>query len=78
MPINYPPEKAGVALSGMGTPDLLGTLGTFTFFTDDPAEMARDASGGRIVKTQISNGSAQLLLEGPAIRLEKIMRLLRW
>ncbi len=71
MPINYPPEKAGVALSGMGTPDLLGTLGTFTFFTDDPAEMARDVSGGRIVKTQILNGRARLLLEGPGNPLRK-------
>ena len=41
IPTNYPPEKAGKGLSGMGTPDLLGTLGTFTFFTDDPLEMAR-------------------------------------
>lgn len=71
MPINYPPEKVGVALSGMGTPDLLGTLGTFTFFTDEPAEMAREVSGGRIVKTQVSNGRAELLLEGPGNPLRK-------
>ena len=28
--------KAGEALAGMGTPDLRGTQGTFTFYTDDP------------------------------------------
>ena len=30
MPTNYPPIQAGSAISGMGTPDLRGTLGTFS------------------------------------------------
>ncbi len=71
MPVNYPPEKAGLALAGMGTPDLLGTLGTFTFFTDDPIETAREVSGGRIVKAQVLNERAVLTLEGPANPLRK-------
>ena len=37
MPANFPPVTAkGKTLSGMGTPDLRGTYGTFTFYTDDP------------------------------------------
>ena len=41
MPTNYPPvERAGRALAGMGTPDLEGTFGTFTYYTDDPSEPA--------------------------------------
>jgi len=71
MPINYPPEPSGKALAGMGVPDLLGTLGTFTFFTDDPGETARTVSGGRIVKTEVSNGRAELTVEGPANPLRK-------
>jgi len=71
IPVNYPPEAAGIALSGMGTPDLLGTLGTFTFFTDDPVETAREVSGGRIIKTQVSNGRAELRIEGPPNPLRK-------
>ncbi len=71
MPINFPPEQAGIALSGMGTPDLIGTLGTFTFFTDDPMEMARDVSGGRIVKAEVVNRRALLRLQGPANPLRK-------
>ncbi len=71
IPVNYPPEPSGIALSGMGTPDLLGTLGTFTFFTDDPAEMPREVSGGRIVKTQVSNERAELRIEGPPNPLRK-------
>ena len=35
MPANYPPvETSGRAISGMGTPDLQGTSGVFTLFTD--------------------------------------------
>jgi predicted AlkP superfamily phosphohydrolase/phosphomutase len=34
MPTNYPPAPIGHALSGMGTPDLRGTLGMFSFFTE--------------------------------------------
>ena len=71
IPTNYPPEKAGKGLSGMGTPDLLGTLGTFTFFTDDPLEQPRSVPGGRIVKTSLENGRAFLTLEGPPNPLRK-------
>ncbi len=65
MPTNYPPDDSGRELAGMGTPDLLGTQGTFTFYTDDPEEVPRQVPGGRIVKTGVSNGRAVLLLEGP-------------
>ena len=65
MPTNYPPVAAGNALSGMGTPDLRGTLGTFTFYTDDPEELSHSVSGGRIVKVHLQEGSTTLPLEGP-------------
>ncbi len=65
MPTNYPPVDAGRALSGMGTPDLDGTLGTFTFFTDDIEEVSRSVSGGNIVKMHLTDGHAALELQGP-------------
>ena len=35
MPANFPPvESGGKAFSGMGTPDILGTPGTFSYYTD--------------------------------------------
>ncbi|HEX6546544.1 MAG TPA: alkaline phosphatase family protein [Bryobacteraceae bacterium] len=71
MPTNYPPVQAGHAISGMGTPDLRGTLGTFTFYTDDPEELSRDVSGGRIVKVDLQHGHAVLRLEGPPNALRK-------
>ena len=37
MPANFPPSgRATRELSGMGTPDLLGTYGTFSLYTSDP------------------------------------------
>ena len=71
MPANYPPIEAGEALAGMGTPDLRGTLGTFTLYTDDPAEISRSVSGGRIVKVPAFNNRATLKVEGPPNSLLK-------
>ena len=74
MPTNYPPIKAGDALAGMGTPDLRGTQGTFTYFTDDPEELSRDVPGGRIVKVHGENGRFTLPVEGPPNSLRKDSR----
>jgi predicted AlkP superfamily phosphohydrolase/phosphomutase len=71
MPTNYPPLPFGRALAGMGTPDLRGTLGTFTLFSNDPVEVARSVSGGRIVKVEMADGHAVLPLEGPPNSLRK-------
>ena len=71
MPTNYPPLEAGRALSGMGTPDLRGTLGTFTFYTDDPEEISRSLPGGRIVKVNFTGERAVLRVEGPPNSLRK-------
>jgi predicted AlkP superfamily phosphohydrolase/phosphomutase len=65
MPTNYPPIEAGHAIAGMGVPDLRGTNGTFTFFTDDPEELVRSVPGGSIVKVHVENNRAILPLEGP-------------
>ncbi|MGD2064747.1 MAG: alkaline phosphatase family protein, partial [Nitrospirota bacterium] len=37
VPANYPPVPSKArTLSGMGTPDILGTYGTFSYYTDQP------------------------------------------
>jgi predicted AlkP superfamily phosphohydrolase/phosphomutase len=72
VPMDYPPEDdAGAALSGLGVPDMQGTFGTFTFFTDDasftrPTESVRAVSGGRIVPVRVENRRAVLRVSGPA------------
>ena len=74
MPNNFPPEPAGEAIAGMGVPDMRGTEGTFTFYTDDPETAARDVPGGRIVKVQAANGRYVLPVEGPPNPLRKDRR----
>jgi predicted AlkP superfamily phosphohydrolase/phosphomutase len=76
MPTNYPPiQGAGDAIAGMGTPDLEGTFGTFTYYTDDPFEKAHDVSGGRIVPITVTNHRANLPIEGPPDTLRRDARL---
>jgi predicted AlkP superfamily phosphohydrolase/phosphomutase len=69
VPMDYPPEDdAAAALSGLGVPDMQGTFGTFTFFTDDSSFIGatRAVSGGRMVPVRVENGRAVLRVPGPA------------
>jgi predicted AlkP superfamily phosphohydrolase/phosphomutase len=67
VPANFPPTAGeAVALSGMGTPDLLGGYGTFTYLTDDPAVRAGDVPGGRIVRVAVRDHTIEGALLGPA------------
>jgi predicted AlkP superfamily phosphohydrolase/phosphomutase len=78
MPVNYPTVKGvGRELSGLGTPDLNGTFGTFTYYTDDPLEQARDVSGGRIVPVAAANHRVILPIEGPPNTLRRDRRPVR-
>jgi predicted AlkP superfamily phosphohydrolase/phosphomutase len=72
MPNNFPPlESKSQTLSGMGTPDMRGTFGTFTDFNDDPLEMTRSVSGGRIVRVSVEHNRVDLIIEGPENTLRK-------
>ena len=45
-PVTFPPDKImGRMLSGMGVPDILGTEGTFTFYTTEPLSSEKDYGG---------------------------------
>lgn len=45
-PVTFPPDEInGKMLSGMGTPDLLGTQGTFSFYTTAPETVTNDTGG---------------------------------
>jgi predicted AlkP superfamily phosphohydrolase/phosphomutase len=65
VPNNYPPVQAGQALAGMGTPDLRGTPGTFTYFTSDPEQLTHSVPGGEIVHVDPFHGEVTLTLQGP-------------
>lgn len=67
MPANFPPSGTATReLSGMGTPDILGTYGTFTFYTSEPfAFGGRSLSGGTVRTVDVGDGVVQSTLEGP-------------
>jgi predicted AlkP superfamily phosphohydrolase/phosphomutase len=67
MPANFPPSGlASRELSGMGTPDLLGTYGTFSFYTSGSLpENADSLSGGVVYPVQVDGGMVRAVLEGP-------------
>jgi predicted AlkP superfamily phosphohydrolase/phosphomutase len=67
MPANYPPSgRATRELSGMGTPDLLGTYGTFSFFTSDaPLYGDHAVAGGKVFPVRVERDVLQANLEGP-------------
>ncbi len=66
IPSNFPPVSTkGQTLSGMGTPDLRGTYGTFSFYTDDPMATAGAVEGGQIIPVQVTNSQVTAKLIGP-------------
>ncbi len=66
IPANFPPITAkGKTLSGMGTPDLRGTYGTFTFYTDDPTAAVGAVEGGEVVQVEVKNNRVTTNLIGP-------------
>ena len=66
MPANFPPSgTASRELSGMGTPDLLGTYGTFSFFTTVPERITEDVSGGVVYRAELVDNVLDATLVGP-------------
>ena len=67
LPANFPvvPEGGVRALSGMGTPDLLGGYGTFTYFSEEPVAGAHEMTGGRVVRIALRDHEIHTKLEGP-------------
>lgn len=67
VPANFPPDETWQTrtLSGMGTPDILGTYGTFQLFTDDPDFVGKTPSGGMVHEISVKDGRVETLLEGP-------------
>lgn len=53
-PVTFPPDKVyGRMISGMGVPDILGTEGTFSFYTTEPLDKGRDI-GGKVFQVEKS------------------------
>lgn len=67
MPADFPPSGTATReLSGMGTPDILGTYGTFTFFTSELFfDKSKISGGGEVVETWEEGGVVRAELTGP-------------
>ncbi|MFO7891076.1 MAG: alkaline phosphatase family protein [bacterium] len=72
LPANYPvTEGKAKQISGLGTPDLLGTYGTFTLFTENRSSNLENVSGGRVVYVRPQEHQYSCKLEGPTNPLNK-------
>ncbi|MEM7583166.1 MAG: alkaline phosphatase family protein [Acidobacteriota bacterium] len=67
MPANFPPTGAASReLSGMGTPDILGTYGTFSFYTSVLfAFSGQNLSGGEVYEAWAEDNVVETKLYGP-------------
>jgi len=65
VPITFPPEKfKGHLLSGMCTPDMKGSQGTFSFYTTDE-ERVRKHEGGVAIPVRREGNEIRTYLSGP-------------
>ena len=101
VPANFPPSQPAEnfgglpffcpcdvrSFSGMGTPDMLGTYGTFTYYTEGPYTVPAHLEGGgtslvaggelavpggKIIGVQLENSWAQLPIHGPTLDEEPV------
>jgi predicted AlkP superfamily phosphohydrolase/phosphomutase len=54
-PIDFPPEELqnGVLLSGLGVPDIRGTMGTFSYFATDAVNAGDTEMGGKVARIRV-------------------------
>jgi len=66
-PVNFPPtETKARTLAGLTTPDIHGSYGIFSFYTESPERHAGDVAGGHIERIRVKDGMATCTLPGPA------------
>ncbi len=67
IPANFPPEPSTArTLSDMGTPDIRGTYGTFSFYSSDPAAGGdRSVSGGLMHAVDVIDDHVHAAIPGP-------------
>ena len=69
IPSNFPviDESDGTlrAISGAGTPDVLGGYGTFTYYSELAVPGADELEGGRVIRIRPVNHEVKTILRGP-------------
>ena len=73
IPVNFPPvETGGRSFAGMGTPDILGGPGTYSFFTDYPPDDIGRERSGMVEIVEVVNGRVEAQLHGPPNALRRL------
>ena len=66
IPTNFPvDETATKGIAGMGTPDLIDSYGSFSYWTSDPFEHYPDISGGTVQYVDVNQNVIRAQLLGP-------------
>ncbi len=66
IPYSFPPEKFyGLMLSGLGTPDLRGTQGSFSFYSNEKKTDTGITEGVIQEVAEVSEGTYNAVLKGP-------------
>lgn len=66
VPANFPTvDDEAHQLSGMGTPDIQGTYGTYSYYTDEDAEKFGNTSGGKVYTVDVFRNKVRGRLPGP-------------
>jgi predicted AlkP superfamily phosphohydrolase/phosphomutase len=69
LPSNYPPTPSAHGhhrcLSGLGTPDMLGSYGTYQYFAEDVPEAGVEEGGGKRSRLTFDRETAQARIVGP-------------
>src|SRR5262249_1124060 len=78
LPSNYPPSPSHHGhhrcISGMGTPDMLGTYGTYQHFAEKGPAESLDEGGGRRSRLTFEDDTARAQIVGPEDGLLKQSR----
>jgi len=72
IPANYPPASTKQrTISGMGTPDILGSYGIFNYYTTEARELKENIGGGRIHPVNVIANRVEAKLLGPVNAFKK-------
>jgi len=71
IPVNFPPVPGKTkSISGMGTPDMLGTYGIFSFYTSGEVEK-ENLHGGKKIHVTVFDGQVEAHIQGPENSLKE-------
>ncbi|MBM2835648.1 MAG: Type phosphodiesterase / nucleotide pyrophosphatase, partial [Candidatus Brocadiaceae bacterium] len=73
-PNTFPPDhiEDGEILSGLGVPDIRGTMGTFSYYTTEhTAQSENTEMGGKVIQITWTDDKAETIIYGPRNKLFK-------